>query len=127
MNNIISPIQDEYGTVINHQDTFKSIKQTLSVGLPVVFAWTDGEGTQLDILMAYHPVKYGNLQRGMNASSLYVAISGFGMFGFGLNGAYKMRNYICDKLGMKSEANSVTGQALEELINGVCQRLEHEI
>lgn len=115
--------QDEYETVINHKDTYENIADFLKAGPPLVFAWTDGHGTQLDILMAYRPLQFGRLQRGMNAATdLFVAVSLHGMFGFELNGTWKAPGYVGEKLGLGGDND--TTAALAELINGVCEELE---
>ena len=113
--------QDEYGTVINSQKTYEVLADILRID-SVIFAWTDQEGTQLDILMAHNPVQFGHLQRGMSAATdLFVAVSHFGMFVFELNGMEKFPGYIGEKLGL---GTNTTTEKLAELINGVCEELE---
>lgn len=120
--------QDAFGMVINHDDTFSHLAKILSTEYeetPVVFAWTDGHHTQLDILMVYgfRAVQYGSLQRGMLArTDLFVAISGYGMFGFKLNGNWKSPKYVGEKLNLGGH-NETTAE-LAELINGVCERIK---
>ena len=116
---------DEYDTVVNHPDTYLGIASRLEdiYESGVVFAWTDNEGTQLDILMVTNPAQVGHLQRGMRSSTdLFVGISGWGMFGFELNGTWKAPGYVGSKLGLGGE--NATTVALAELINGVCTELE---
>jgi hypothetical protein len=117
---------DEYGTVINHKDTFTFIANMLQAERDfgsVVFAWSDEQSSQYDILMTYKPLQFGHLQRGMNAGTdLFVAISGLGMFGFELNGAWKSAGYVGEKLGLGGSNDTTV--ALADLINGVCRRLE---
>lgn len=117
--------QDEYSTVINSDDTYEGLAKLLSddENGRVILAWTDQEGTQLDILMVRHPDQYGLLQRGMRWNTdLFVAVSSFGMFGFKLNGNEKFPDYVGEKLGL--ERSSTTTIKLAELINGVCRELE---
>jgi hypothetical protein len=115
--------QDEYGTVLNSKKTYESLVHNLKHEAPVVFAWTDQEGTQLDILMAYRVMQYGHLQRGMSANTdLFVAVSHFGMFGFELNGTEKFPSYVGEKLNLGGI--NTTTEKLAELINGVCRELE---
>lgn len=115
--------QDEYGTVTNSQKTYEGLAKWLFEYHAVVFAWTDQEGTQLDILMTHNPPQLGYLQRGMNTETdLFVAVSHFGMFGFELNGAEKFPSYVGEKLGLGGE--NTTTVKLAELINGVCRELE---
>lgn len=113
---------DEYGTVINSDQTFNYLAERLARGEAWLFAWTDQEGTQLDILMKLNPFKLGPVQGGLQADDLYVAVAHFGMFGFGLNGREKFPDYIGEKLGLGG-ANTTT-EKLAELINGVCRGLE---
>lgn len=114
--------QDEYQTVFNSQLTYEGLARVLEEQ-SVVFAWTDNQGTQLDILMVYKPDQFGRLQRGMNSNTdLFVAVSHFGMFGFELNGLIKYPSYVGEKLNLGNE-NSTT-VALADLINGVCAELE---
>lgn len=115
--------QDEYETVINSEKAYKSLTNILRSRGSIVFAWTDQEGTQLDILMAYNIVQYGRLQRGMSTrTDLFVAVSDFGMFGFELNGMEKFPSYIGEKLNL-GDINTTT-EKLAELINGICKELE---
>jgi len=115
--------QDEYETVINSEETYKGLAANLRIGNTIVFAWTDQEGTQLDILMNARALQYGRLQRGMNAATdLFVAVSHFGMFGFELNGTEKFPSYVGEKLNLGGI--NTTTEKLAELINGVCRELE---
>lgn len=118
-------ILDQFGCVLNGDATYKELSRLLSHSEvnSVVFAWTDQAGTQLDILLAYQPVQYGLLQRGMRAETdLFVAVSSFGMFGFELNGQWKAPGYVGDKLNLGGTEND-TNIALAELVNGVCKEL----
>lgn len=114
--------QDEYATVINHKDTYEDLARMLQ-DRSVVFAWTDGHGTQLDILMVLHPQQFGYLQRGMKAGTdLFVAVSMHGTFGFEMNGLWKHPRYVGEKLGLGPHLNDMTAE-LAELINGVIGEL----
>lgn len=118
----VSVDQDEYGTVFNSEKTYRGLAERLWEYHSVVFAWTDQEGTQLDILMAHNPPQFGKLQRGMSAlTDLFVAVSHFGMFGFELNGIEKDAGYVGEKLNL---GMNVTTEKLAELINGVCKEFE---
>lgn len=106
--------QDEYDTVLNHKDTFETLAALLR---------TDQQGTQLDILLAYTPFQFGNLQRGMkSATDLFVAVSHFGMFGFEINELEKFPGYVGEKLGLGPDVNPTTAE-LAALINGVIGEL----
>lgn len=111
---------DIYGLVINSDNTYKAIADTLR-DMPIVFAWTEQEGTHLDILMVYKPAQVGYLQRGMSAQTdLFVAVSHFGMFGFEINADPKYSGYVAEKLGT---GVNVATDALTDLINGVMLEL----
>ena len=116
---------DKYSTVVNHHDTYKFLADQMKDrhdGGPVVFAWTDGHSTQLDILMVYRPMQFGSLQRGMKSETdLFVAVSTFGMFGFEVNENWKAPGYVGEKLNLGGH-NSTTAE-LSELINGVIKEL----
>lgn len=115
--------QDEYGTVINGEQTYDGLTGILIAHHPAIIAWTDEAGTQLDILLAYSPAQYGSLQRGMSSDTdLFVAVSNCGMFGFELNGSEKFPGYVGEKLHLGGENDSTV--KLAELINAVCRRLE---
>lgn len=122
--------KDKYNTVTNGFNTYKVIADTISgaAARPVMIAWTDGAGTQLDILFVYGKSCHqaGYLQRGMRASTdLFVAVSGHGFIGFELNGAWKSPGYVGEKLGLGSNSDSTT-IALADLINGICDSLKGE-
>lgn len=119
------PEQDEYGCVVNSQDTYEALSTWVKIHGYVIFAWTDQDGTQLDILMAYRPLQYGKLQRGMDTlTDLFVAVSDFGMFGFELNEKEKSPRYIGEKLNLGED--NITTQELAKLINGICRLLENQ-
>lgn len=114
--------QDEFDTVLNHDETYAVLAAVLRTDFCVVFAWTDGHGTQLDILMACNPIQYGHLQRGMRSTTdLFVAVSSFGMFGFEINDLEKHPSYVGEKLNLGGH-NDMTAE-LAALINGVIKEL----
>lgn len=114
---------DEYNIVINSPNTYKVIKSYLDTGA-IAFAWTDEAGSQLDILMAYNVPVVGYLQRGMRGKDLFIAVSGFGMFGFSINYGDKHPAYVGEKLNLGS-VNETT-EKLAELINGVIGEINNE-
>lgn len=117
-------IQDEYGCVLNRPETYKTLASVLTDGsIPVVFAWTDEEGSQLDIMLVYDARQYGFLQRGMSADTdLFVGVSRCGFFGFEINDIEKHPDYVAEKLNLSPE--SITTAKLAELINGVIKELQ---
>lgn len=117
--------QDEYGTVINTGHTYTGLAKILKTGTPVIMAWTDEEGTQLDILLAIHPAQFGILQRGMKSTTdLFVAVSSFGMFGFEMNNTWKSAGYVGEKLGLGG--SNATTIKLADLINDLIEELRKE-
>lgn len=125
----MTPTQDEYGAVINTPETYRAIADELrgigtvsGASIPVIIAWTDQAGTQLDILFCYQPDQYGRLQRGMSTNTdLFVAVSSFGMFGFDVTGPWKSPGYVGEKLHLGGD--NTTTEKLADLINGLCREL----
>jgi hypothetical protein len=114
--------RDGYSIVINGEDTYKQIANILLLdGRPVVFPWTDQEGTRLDILMVFGPDQLGELGEGMSAGTDLFVATRFGMFGFELNGQWKAPSYVAEKLGLVR--SNPLGKPLSELINGVAKAL----
>src|SRR5580765_2016325 len=107
--------QDEYGEVITTDTTIRELAWLL-VGPSVVIGWTDGEGSHLDILFCYRAKQFGHLQRGMQSDDLFVAVSGFGMFGFKVDELPLYGSYVGEKLGL---GDNITSTKLAELIGGV--------
>lgn len=115
--------QDEYSTVFNGEITYNGIATILKATGHIVFAWTDEEGSQLDILLCYGPAQFGYLQRGMNtATDLFVAVSNCGMFGFEFNDTIKDAGYVGSKLGLGG--SNATTIKLAELMNNVMELLK---
>ena len=55
--------QDEYGTVFNSKATYDGIALELAQGNPITIAWTDGEGSQMDILFTMPKTNVGKILR----------------------------------------------------------------
>lgn len=110
--------QDEWGCVLNTPETYKQLAKLIFNGHPVFFAWTEQEGTQLDILMVYGCVTYGRPQRGIKAGAdLMVGIVGFGVHGFAINTNYLAPGYVAEKFNRIGV--NVTTEKLTDLIYGV--------
>lgn len=107
--------KDDYGEVINGENTYKEISYQLKHGNSVIIGWTDGEGTHLDILFSVNVVKEGILQGGLRWSDLFVSIMRIGCFGFTTDGE-KHSGYVGEKLNLR---DNVTTDKLTELINGI--------
>lgn len=117
---------DEYETVVNNESTYNILFGILTVSKSVFFSWTEGECTQLDIMMSIKPaylnrhLAQGGLRNGRN---LFVSIMRFGSFAFDLDGIDILHpSYVGEKLGLGNN-NSLTTIKLCELIKNIGERL----
>lgn len=115
---------DEDGLVHNSPYNYIQLGADLLYDRSVAIAWTDGAGTQLDIVMALVAKQYGQLQRGQHMDTdLFVAVLGSGAFGFDvLGGEKKHASYVGEKLNLGREVTPTT-QGLADLLNGVAAEL----
>lgn len=92
---------------------------------PVVISWCDGHGTRLTVLFAI-PTKVG-IVPGLNPVDtwLYVAIEGYGTYGFAIRSEALAPGYIAEKLG-RGTVNP-TWETLAELVNNIRRTLSKEI
>lgn len=109
---------DEYGEVINHEDTYAAIASYLNKRWNVIIGWTDQNMTHYDILFTLAAAKFGCLQRGLSGRELFVSIIGRGAFGFNLGNPERSGSYISEKLNIKGSENEIN-----ELVNGVIKAL----
>lgn len=111
--------KDEYGEVLNGEDTYNEIYKTLVADGRVMIGWTDELGTHYDILFVNTAEKHGPVQGGIQPETdLIVAIMRQGAFAFDIR-KESHPNYIGEKLGVSGE----TGERLGTLINEVRRRL----
>ena len=119
--------KDEYGEIINGNETYSVIADKLINGQSVIIGWTDEGCDHRDILFTLRPQKFGTLQRGLNWNShLYISILDFSCMGFLLE--YKTDNrkhngYIMEKLRLH---DNPCNNKICELINGVIKFLDKE-
>jgi hypothetical protein len=116
--------KDEYNQVINGEETYKSIADELIKYGRCIIGWTDEQCDHRDILFTYRPHKYGELQRGLRWTYLYVSIMSLSCMGFLIeadNNNEKHPNYIKEKLNLK---NNHCDDAICELINGVIRAID---
>ena len=119
--------KDEYGEIINGNETYSVIADKLINGQSVIIGWTDEECDHRDILFTLRPQKFGTLQRGLNWNShLYISIIDFSCMVFLLE--YKTDNrkhngYIMEKLRLH---DNPCNNKICELINGVIKFLDKE-
>ena len=117
---------DKYEEIINGTNTYKTIaKELLDYGSCII-GWTDEEYDHRDILFTYKPHKYGNLQRGLRWTYLFVSIMGYCSMGFLIedgnnNDNRKHNGYIQEKLMLND--NSCDNKICD-LINGVIHEID---
>lgn len=114
---------DEYGEVINGEDTYFAIAKNLMEGESVGIGWTDEDSTHFDIIFTLGIKKYGMFQGGIKADDLFVSIIGWSSYGFRTDDI-KLGGYIQEKLRLSNY--DVTGEKVKELINGVIECLNKE-
>lgn len=116
---------DEYGEIINSEETFKEIAKLLSKSTPVLIGWTDEEGTHFDILFSYKVYGFGHFQGGVQQSDLFISIMRIGTFGFEVDHTDTFPSYYEEKLAVGNNLGS-TREKLAELINGVKKYLKKD-
>ena len=115
---------DKYKEVINGEETYKEIANELLDYGRCIIGWTDEGCDHRDILFTYKPHKYGNLQRGLRWTYLFVSIIGFTSMGFLIEfniDNRKHHTYLKEKL--KLSENSCDNKICE-LINGVIEKID---
>lgn len=114
---------DEYGEVINGEDTYFEIAKNLMEGESVGIGWTDENSTHFDIIFTLGIKKYGLFQRGIKSNDLFVSIIGWSSYGFKTDDI-KLGGYIQEKLRLSNY--DITGEKVKELVNGVIECLNKE-
>ena len=111
---------DKWNEVINGENTYKKIAETLVSGKSCIIGWTDGGYDHRDILFTYEPKHLGgNLQRGLRWCYLYISIMGLSSMGFLIERKTDNRkhpSYIKEKLNLY---DNPCDDKICELINGV--------
>lgn len=120
-NEIVFCNMDEYKTLINGQATYERIAYSIKDCGPLYIPWTDGEGTQYDILFCM-PDVFGPVQRGIRAGDFFVSVQGFGMWAWEINENEIHTSYMCGKLQMR---RCDTAEKLAELLTGVRRALHN--
>lgn len=110
---------NEYGEVTNGEETYKEIARLLIENDTVGIGWTDRECTHLDIIFKLGILKFGNFQRGIKDSYLYVSIIDHTSYAF-VPDTIKDGAYIQDKLRFNNDC----GDKLSELINGIIKEMK---
>ena len=118
----LEPKYDEYGDVVNHEQTYQALAQKLKKDGSVIIGWTDGQGSHHDVLFNLQPKQFGSLQGGMRGSTdLFVSVMRVGCFGFDKSRMDTFHTYTGEKLGIGGSATTVE---LTELINQVRKQLQ---
>lgn len=117
---------DKYDEVINGNDTYKKIADTLvRKNKSCIIAWSDGGYDHRDILFSYKPRHLGGtLQRGLRWCFLYVSIMDFSCMGFLIENDKDNRKHNCyiqEKLRL---ANNHCDLEICDLINGVIHEID---
>lgn len=111
--------KNNYGEVINGQDTYDDIALCISGGKNCLIGWTDEQMSHFDILFHYKWiwVEGSQIQGGIRPKSdLFVSIMRMGFFAFEIDHLDTDSGYYAEKLNMST---GITGEKLAELINGV--------
>lgn len=117
---------DNYNEVINGEETYKRIAETLVSEKSCIIGWTDEEYDHRDILFTYRPKHLGGtLQRGLRWCYLYVSIMGQYSMGFLIENNRDNRkhsSYIKEKLMLN---DNHCDNKICELVNGVIFYLDN--
>lgn len=108
---------------VNADDTFADIAAIVSKRRPLLIAWTDGRGTQHDVLFTLLPLRIGPIQGGLlhGGGELFVSVMRVGAWGFRLERTGPLhQNYVAEKLGV---SEGPTAEAMAALISGVIEHL----
>jgi len=113
-------IENKYGEVINDINTYKEIAKRLKDKMDVIIGWTDERFDHRDIYFSLgNTIKYGELQRGIKETDLFVGIVDWSFYGFKADST-KHQNYIFEKLRL---TENYTNIKIAELINGIIAEL----
>ena len=103
---------NNYGEIINGEETYKAIANRLLNNETVGIGWSDEEYTHFDIIFKLGlDCKVGDFQRGIRRDYLFVGIIGHAFYGF-VPDTLKETGYITEKIGFRNDK-------LSELINGI--------
>lgn len=116
---------DSWGEVINGHLTYQTIAKELVEYGRCIVGWTDEGYDHRDILFTYRPHKYGNLQRGLRWTYLFVSIIDHTSMGFLIEDGdcdnTKHSGYIKEKLRLGENS---CDDKICELINGVIHEID---
>jgi hypothetical protein len=119
------PKMDEFGTVYNHIVTYEVLARTLLKHGRAAIAWTDQDGTQLDIFFQLMTPHWGPFQGGVHPfTDLMVAVMRQGAFAFDVKNQNSNPSYIGEKLHMNPLSS--TTFKLATLINRLRKQITFE-
>lgn len=111
---------DNYGEIVNGIETYKEIAKQLKEKTDVIIGWTDEKYDHRDIYFSLgNTTKYGDLQRGIKPTDLFVGIVDWSFYGFKIDST-KHHNYILEKLRLTENDTNIK---ITELINGIISEL----
>lgn len=112
---------DDDGLVYNTLENYRLLASDVWYDRSVIIAWSDEQGTQLDVSLVLIAKEYGSLQGGQSTGTdLFVGVSQVGFFGFDMFSGPKSGSYVAEKLNLE---DGHTARKLAQLINGVQQEL----
>lgn len=116
---------DKWNEVINGEQTYKKIAETLLDTGKCIIGWTDQQYDHRDILFTYQPKHLGGvLQRGLKWYYLYVSIIDQTSMGFLMEDRtnnVKHESYLMEKLRLNDNHCDIK---ICELINGVISEID---
>lgn len=114
---------DKYGMIINGPETYSATARLLRQAQPVVLNWGDQDGTMLNILLTYNPIRIGapggKIDNGL-PHKLWVGVAGMGTYAFAV-GDYIDPGYVGEKIGFRGV--NPTTIALADLLSGIGKEL----
>lgn len=116
----------EYGEISNDDELPEAIADGV-LRCPRLINWIDGHGTRMTVLFAL-PLRHGYIPGFRPGDQvLYVAVEGYGSYGFEVRYEELAPGYIAEKLGRRNGRDAVqvnpTWEAMAELVSGVRKAL----
>lgn len=111
-------MHDDYGIFITSEETAQYIVKRIRKYGSIFLPWTDGQGSQLDLLFTLPYIESG-VQRGLQHSEIIIGVSGASFFGFDKEEKYV--SYIAEKLHLPRESS--TTELLTDFINLILKQL----
>ena len=126
----LSDFVGEFGEIGNHPELPDVLARAVSEW-PRLINWIDGHGTRMTVLFA-RPTRHGFIPGfGPSDRVLYVAVEGYGSYGFAVKDEPIAPGYIAEKLGRRNGRDTVsvnpTWEALADLVGGVRQALARQL